>query len=130
IRANPTDPSPLQGLSKDDIVGDVLYGAIGVYFGEIDRMSTVSGRATAVVNYRMPSFGNFGVASTTVFSFGVPRAVRFGGVTIDVDRIVGAEIAKDANRDTVLKFRKSMGIQYSAQEHIVPAQLFADPGSS
>lgn len=129
IRANPTDPTPLQGLSKEDLAGDLLYGAIGVYFGAIDRMAQIAGKATGVVNHRMPSFGNFGIASTTVLSFGVPRSVRFAALAIDVDRIIGTEIANDASPETLLKFRKSIGTQYSAQEHVVPEQLFADPAA-
>jgi transglutaminase-like putative cysteine protease len=125
--ANPTDPAPLQGLTKDDFSGNVLYAGILSYMGAIDVAAQTTARTADVVTMRMPSFGNFGTLTSPRFTFGVPRSVLFSGVAMDVDRIVGAEVAKDNSSLKVVSFRRSVGGQYSALEHQIPEDLFTDP---
>jgi transglutaminase-like putative cysteine protease len=127
LSQSPTDPTPIDGVTKEQLVGDVLYGALQIYFGSINRIAHVTAKSLKVASYRMPSFGNFGISATTVLSFGVPRAVRFGAVGIDIDRIYSIDVAYDASDKALSQFRKTLGSQYSAQEHVVPEQLFADP---
>jgi hypothetical protein len=127
FRQNPSDPAPLLSLTKEELTGDVLYSGVLGYFAAIDAAATLNARNSGVVAYRMPSFGNFAIAAQTRLSFGVPRSVAFPGVQMDVDRIVGNEIAKDGNNATVVSFRRALGAQYSADEHLIPEQIFTDP---
>src|SRR5207253_3960709 len=58
--------------------------------------------------------------------FGAPKSVDFSGLQMDMDRIVGVDCAKDANAATLISFRKAIGGQYSAHEHLITEKLFTD----
>jgi len=75
---------------------------------------------------RMPSFGNFGTAVQVQFYFGFPRTVSSPALQMDIDRVIGSEVAKDADNATVGAFRRAIGNQYSAHEHLTPEAIFAD----
>jgi len=126
LQQNPTDLTPLRNISKEDLSGDLMYSSILSYFASINANGNLIARSSHVVTQRMPSFGNFGSVVQTRFSFGVPRSVGFPGVQMDVDRIIGVEVAKDANSATLVSFRRAIGGQYSAYEHLIPERLFTD----
>jgi hypothetical protein len=123
-QTNPNGPTPIQTLTKETLSGDLLYSAVLSYFAAIDTAAQVSARAARVNTLRMPSFGNFGVASQVRFYFGVPRAIGFPGLAMDIDRIFESTVAKDANPTTRTAFMRALGGQYSAHEHLIPEQLF------
>ena len=122
----PTSQTALQNVSNEDLVGNLMYSSVISYFASIDANGNASARSTNVVTQRMPSFGNFSTAAQTRFSFGVPRSVGFPGLQMDMDRIVGVDCAKDANAATLVSFRKAIGGQYSAHEHLITEKLFTD----
>jgi hypothetical protein len=124
FRQNPGDPTPVQTLTKEAISGDLLYSGVLSYFGAIDVMGQLMARRANVETQRMPSFGNFGTAAQVFFFFGVPRTTAFRGVQMDVDRVAGSEVSKDATPGVVAAFRKAAGIQYSALEHSMPERAF------
>ena len=124
FQANPSDPTPIQTLTREAISGDLLYSTLLSYFVAIDMAGKVAARSTGVETQRMPSFGNFGTASQVQFFFGLPRTIGFPAVQMDVDRVVGSEVAKDATGNPVLAFRRAVGAQYSAFEHLIPEQAF------
>jgi hypothetical protein len=126
LQTLPTNPSTLQDVSKEDLVGTLMYSTVISYFVAIDANGNASAHSTNVVTQRMPSLGNFGTAAETRLSFGVPRSVAFPGLQMDIDRIVGADSAKDANAATLVAFRKAIGGQYSAHEHLITEKLFTD----
>jgi transglutaminase-like putative cysteine protease len=125
-QANPADTSPLQTLTKETLSGDLLYSAVLSYFAAIDTAAQVSARSAKVNTLRMPSFGNFGVASQVRYYFGVPRAIGFPGLSMDIDRVFESAVANDANARTKIAFMRALGGQYSAHEHLIPEQLFKD----
>jgi transglutaminase-like putative cysteine protease len=122
--------SPPNAITKEAFAGELLYSGILAYFAAIDQAGSLGAKATGVISQRMPSYGNFGSIAQSQFSFGVPRSVRFSGLQIDVDRIVGADIAKNSEEMRLIAFRKTIGEQYSALEHQVPEQLFRSADST
>jgi hypothetical protein len=127
LQQMPTDQTTLRNVSKGDLVGDLMYSAAISYFASIDANGNASARAANVVTQRMPSFGNFGTAAQTQSSFGVPTRVGFSALQIDMDRVASVDVAKDANVATLVSFRKAIGGQYSAHEHLIIEKLFTDP---
>ncbi|MBI5910931.1 MAG: transglutaminase domain-containing protein [Betaproteobacteria bacterium] len=127
FQQNPADPSGIRSLTKEDMAGDFLYAAVLGYFASIDGSAQVFAKAAKVVTVRMPSFGNFGTGAKTQYYFGVPRNVSFPTVQMDVDRVFGTDVSMDGNPAAVVSFRKSLGGQYSAQEHAIPESLFTNP---
>jgi hypothetical protein len=132
FQQNRADPTPLQGMSKEDLTGDLLYGVIFTYFASIDAAAQMAARMSGTVTHRMPSYGNFGTTASPQLFFGVARSVRFPGLAMDVDRIIGIEIAKDANQAKLVAFRKAVGLAFSAHEHIIPQKTLgaASPQAS
>ena len=127
FQQNPGDPTPIRTLTKEAISGDLFYSGLLSYFAAIDTTGQLVARRANVETLRMPSFGNFGTASQVFFFFGVPRTIGFPGVQMDVDRVIGSEVAKGASPDAVVAFRRAAGAQYSALEHSIPEQVFRNP---
>ena len=126
--------SNLQSLqfngTKDDLTGDILYSAVLSYFVASSITSNISSRATGVVEYRKPSFGNFLTSAQTNYWFGIAKSVSFPGLVMDIQRYASMNVAKDNNPATTITYNKQIGMTYSANEHIIPEQFFtnlADP---
>jgi len=97
------------------------------YFAAIDAAGQMSASAAKVVTMRMPSLGNFGVATQVQLFFGLPRSIGFPALQMDIDRVVGSEVAQNADDAAAAGFRRAVGGQYSAHEHLIPEKLFTDP---
>ena len=129
LKQNFTDPSPIQSLTKETLSGDVLYSTVLSYFAAIDAAAQMSAGASKVVTIRMPSLGNFGVATQVQLFFGFPRFISFPALQMDIDRVVGSDVAQNADNAAVADFRRAVGGQYSAHEHLIPEKLFTDPSN-
>jgi hypothetical protein len=128
FQANPNDPTPIQGLTKEDLSGDLLQAGILGYFASVDGNDQLAARAgNQVVAYRLPSYGAFMAAAQPHYWFGIVRNVSFPGVVMDVDRITIHTEAKDADNQKRIAYIRQIGSAASAFEHAVPERLFADP---
>ena len=87
----------------------------------------MSARAASIVDYRKPSFGNFLANVQTSYWFGIPRKVTFPGLIMDINRYASMNVAKDNNPATAINYNKQMGMNYSANEHLIPEKLFTNP---
>lgn len=114
----------LSARDKEHLVGDVLYSAILNYFITIDRAAAAAATGLGIVTNRMPSFGNFGLGFTPSYLFGTPRSVAFTSFVIDVDRISGIEVSNNGSTPELLAFRRIVGQQFSAHEHLIPERFF------
>ena len=124
VLADPSDTTTLLSIGKEDLTGDLLYGTIFAYFAAINTTAETAARLGGGISYRMPSFGNFGVAARPSFFFGIVRSISFPTFQMDVDRILGIEVAKNGDANALLAMRRVLGQQYSANEHLIPEQLF------
>jgi hypothetical protein len=115
------------GLSKEDLVGDMLFTAITTYFAELDATDEISARTMNVIHYRAPSIGMFSLALDIKETFGMPTSAGPKGMMIDVDRIIQAVFSKDGSMDKVKQYMLSSGSLASTLEHAVPEQLFSTP---
>jgi hypothetical protein len=114
-------------LTKEDLSGDILYSAVLSYFAANQAASQVSSQAVGIVEYRKPSFGNFLASAKTLYWFGIPRNVAFPGVIMDINRYASMNVAKDNNPATAIDYNKLIGMNYSANEHLIPEKLFTNP---
>lgn len=127
FRLNPGDMTPLQGLTKEELTGDMLYAGIMGYFGNVDASDKFNERANSgVVTYRLPSYGRFFTVAQPRFLFGVVRSVGFPGFAMDVDFLRVQAEAKNDDRAVLLSFMRQIGAAGSAAEHAVTEQLFRD----
>ncbi len=113
------------GLTKDDIVGDILYTTIASYFAELDAADEIAARAMNIIRYRVPSVGMFSLALNINETFGMPTSAGPKGMMIDVDRIMQAVFSKDGNMNTVKRHMLASGANSSTLEHSIPEQLFS-----
>jgi hypothetical protein len=117
------------GLSKEDLVGDILFTTIASYFAELDLTDEISARTMNVIRYRAPSIGMFSLALNIKETFGVPTSAGPKGMIIDVDRIMQAVFSKDGSMEKVKRYMLSSGAISSTLEHAVPEQLFSTPAN-
>lgn len=121
--------SDTPGLSKEELVGDLFHAALMLYFAEIDVHTALASRTLGIVSFRAPSYGNFGLAASPRYIFGVVRELRIPGVQIDVDRIATIDVDKGYDPRRVITARQLSGTVFSALEHRIPEGIFSTSGS-
>ncbi len=114
-------------LTKENLVGDLLYTTISAYFAQLDMDDEVNAQLIGVVRYRAPSIGMFSLKMDVRGIFNVPTSAGSKGMMMDVDRIMQAVLSKDGNMDTVRAYMLKSGSNSSAQENTVPEQLYSRP---
>ncbi len=108
------DEAQLAGLTKHDLVGDLLYGTIFSYFALNNFQDEIAARSANVVTYRLPSYGTFSTSLQTRYWFGIPRNVSFAGLTMDVDRASSQRVSRSNNPAEALAFSQARGARMSA----------------
>ncbi|EDM46102.1 YD repeat protein [Marinobacter algicola DG893] len=127
LKLESRDSAQLAALSKQDVTGDLLHGTIMSYFAINDLQEEIQANSSNMVTYRLPSYGIFSTTLQPQYWFGVPRNTNFSGLTIDVDAVTFHGAAKDNDKQTRINFTRSSGTQWSANEHLVPEQVFSTP---
>jgi hypothetical protein len=119
------DAKNYTGLTKDDLIGDLLHNTIATYFAELDIMDEVAAQAMNIVRYRVPSVGMFSLVSNVKEIFGLPLSISSKGAMMDVDRIMQAAFSKDGNMDRVKQYMLASGERSSVLEQLIPEELFS-----
>jgi hypothetical protein len=78
----------LNGLTKDDILGDLLYTTALSYYAELDSLNFVSAKTIGVTAIRLPSENIFSFELKVNTFFGIPLSATSGGLAMDVDRLM------------------------------------------
>ena len=115
------------GLTKDDILGDLLYTTALSYYAELDAMNHVQAKTMGVVNIRLPSEADFSFELQVNKFMDIPMSVQAGGLVMDVARNINVVKSLDGDKDRKVQFLLSAGMNSSALEHSVPEQLFSTP---
>jgi hypothetical protein len=117
------------GLTKDELLGNLLYSTAMMYFAELDVMDHVQARGMNLRSVRIPSETVFKTSLAVQESFGVPTSASATGLAMDADRILSVDKAMDGDTGLKVRFLQSSGMNSSALEHSVPEQLWSTPGS-
>jgi len=112
-------------LTKQDLVGDLLYSTIFSYFALNNVQDDIAAKQANIINYRAPSYGIFKTNLQPSYWFGTPRDVKTTGLAMDVDHMSSYRVAKDNDPQVKVNFNKLTGNRYSAMEHLVPEQMFS-----
>jgi transglutaminase-like putative cysteine protease len=115
------------GLSKDDLIGNLLYTTALSYHAELGTMNFIAAKTMNVNAITLPSETIFSTQLKVVSMWGVPQSVGAGGLNMDADRLLNVVKAKDGNSVTARQYMLSNGMTSSALEHSVPEQLFSTP---
>jgi len=114
-------------LTKDDILGDLLYTTALSYHAELGVMNYVTAKTMGVMAITQPSETIFSFELKRTFAFGIPISVSSGGLAMDADRLLDLVKALDGNTEKPKQFFLTSGMNGSALEHSVPEQLFSTP---
>lgn len=76
------------------------------------------------------SFGTFSTNIQGIYSWGVLRNAKFGGMMMDIDRLGATCVDKDNKQSNVLAFTQQQGPRQSLNENQVPEMIFNDPNST
>jgi hypothetical protein len=114
-----------EGLTKDDLLGELLYTTAMMYDLRMDGYDTVLAHSLGVRNVRLPSEAVFKTDLSVADSFGVPILASASGLVMDADRILSIPKALDGSQRLKREFMRHSGINSSAFEHLVPEQLWS-----
>jgi Transglutaminase-like enzymes, putative cysteine proteases len=117
-------------MTKDDLIGDLLYATAVTYHAELGAMNCITARTMNVSAIALPSETIFATKLNVLTFWGIPRIVQPGGLNMDADYLMQVVKAKDGNSSTVRQYMLSSGMTSSALEHRVPEQLFSTTESS
>ena len=118
------------GMTKDDVLGSLLYTTAVSYYAEYDMMDQMQARMMGVAIARIPSDAIFSVSMNVSYMFGVATSISPAGLKMDVQRNLEITEAVDANNNNVIQYMLASGMNSSALENNVPEQLFSTPTNS
>ena len=118
------------GLTKDDILGDLLYTTVLSYFAELDTMDYVSAKTMGVLASRLPSAGRFFNALSIDYMWGTPVSASAGGLSMDIGLIRKLVKVPDGTKDKQIQFMLTSGLNSSVLEHYVPEMLLSTANNS
>jgi hypothetical protein len=116
-------------MTKDDLIGDLLYTTAMAYHAELGTMNYIAAKAMNVNAITVPSETIFATKLKVMMFWGIPRYITSGGLNMDADYLMQVVKAKDGNSETARQYMLSSGMTSSALEHSVPEQLFSTPDS-
>lgn len=115
------------GLTKEDMLGDLLYTTAMAYNAEMDVFDKIQARTMGVASIRVPSEAIFKTSLSVEESWGVPVSAGASGLTMDVDRLLSMVKGYDGDNSKKVEFLLTTGMQSSTLEHSVPEKLFSTP---
>ena len=106
----------------------MLQATVQSYFAINDAQDTIAEKqAQNIVANRYTSYGTFHTFVKPTMRYGVIFGGSFKGMQMDIDQIMYQAVSKDNSTEELKGFILSQGPRESANEHLVPEQLFDDP---
>jgi len=115
-----------EGLTKDGIIGDMLYAGALSYFAANDVNLKMLNKGKQALAYRQPSAGTFSTNLNPIYSFGVPRQVKMSGIMVDMDAVAQSLWSKNNDAQIANTIGQQVGMMTSALEHRIPEMLFSN----
>lgn len=115
------------GLTKDDILGDLLYTTALSYHAELEVMNQITAKTMGLVAITYPSETIFSFELKSNYYFGIPISVSPSGLAMDADRLITLVKSLDGDKEKPKQFMITAGMNGSALEHSLPEQLFSTP---
>jgi hypothetical protein len=122
-------PSQIDGLTRENLLGDIFYSGTLGYYTQFNSIARVIGIQQKGYHYLAAGYGSFGYEPNVDYVFGVPRTIKSGGVAMDIPilRISGMDSqTPDRKKD----FNMQIGLLSSTLEHITPEQIFNYDGGN
>lgn len=113
------------GLSKDDLIGDLLHTTAMAYHAELGSMNFIAAKTMNVSAITLPSETIFATKLKVLTLWGIPRWVQSGGLNMDADYLMQVVKPKDGNSESAKQYMLGSGATSSALEHSIPEQFFS-----
>ncbi|HAD04830.1 MAG TPA: transglutaminase, partial [Desulfuromonas sp.] len=113
------------GLTKDELVGDLLYTTALMYHAELGLTRTIAAKTAKVASVTWPSETIFKTDLNVDTVFGLPRSVSAGGLAMDADRLASVTTPLDGDNQKKINYLLQTGMISSVLEHSVPEQLIS-----
>jgi hypothetical protein len=120
----------LTDLTGEDLSGDLLYSTILSYFAALESAGRIAAKSAKAVEYAAPSYGRFQTSMNTLYWFGLPKAVTFPGLTMDVQAFRNLATVKSGDNKQNAAYTQLRGMQSSAFEHLVTEAFWADTNTT
>lgn len=124
------DNTQLATLTKHDLTGALLQVGVQSYFAINDVQDKIASSQANVIDHRFMSFGTFSSNLQPNSKYGFPLSVRFAGMMMDIDQLFSQTVARNNDRQQLIAYVASQGPHQSANEHLIPEQLFDDPSTN
>ena len=124
------DTAQLATLTKHDLTGALLQVGVQSYFALNDVQDKIASSQANVIDHRFMSFGTFSSNLQPNLRYGFPLSVKFAGMMMDIDQLFSQTVAKNNDRQQLIAYVASQGPRQSANEHLIPEQLFDDPNTN
>ena len=122
------DQVALQGLTKHDITGAMIQAGVQSYFAINQAQDTIAAKQHGnVIKQPFMSFGSFATYVHPTQRYGIIFGASPKGMQMDIDQIMYQAVSKNNSTEELKGFILSQGPHESANEHLVPEQLFDDP---
>ena len=119
----------LAALTREEILGDMMYAGSLSYFAQLQGQSEMAGLAAKAKTRLVASNGIFGYEPKVTYLYGVPRTISAGGIHLDIPMTMITRALNNDQQKTV-DFSVQVGTIGSALEHQVPEQMFnTDPNN-
>lgn len=113
-----SQPGQSNGVTRDELTGDLLHQTILAYFATTDANSAIFQRAAGVVEQRLPSIGRAVAQAIPDMTLGLVGNVSFPGVALDIDRLQTA-VAKQTDGLTPAAYTRQSNQRNVAYAHMV-----------
>ena len=117
------DDIQIGNLTREDILGDMVYSGNLGYFAQFTSMAEITGLLSRGNFSLLSGYGTFGYEPNVHYLFGFPRALRPGGIALDIVYAVGTQ-SESGNLNERKKFNIQIGTLASALEHAIPEHMF------
>ncbi len=123
------DQALLAGLSREDVMGDMMYAGTLGYYGEQQGLLNIMALANKVGQNIRTGHGIYGYEPKMTYLYGQPWVLSAGGIHVDLADLSASE-ALDGNYEKNKNYRLQSGMLGSSLEHMVPEQMFnTDPAN-
>ena len=119
----------LASLSREDILGDMMYAGSLSYFAQLQAQSQIAGLSAKALSRVVAANGVFGYEPKVTYLYGMPRTISAGGIHLDIP-MNSVTQSLDGDEEKTAQFVIQVGTTASALEHQVPEQMFnTDPAN-
>lgn len=118
------DVNQISSLSKDQIVGDILYSGELSYFSHFLAKTYLLSIPQGTMLNLLPSGGSYGYVPKVDYLFGLPNTVEPGAIEMDLNQLMVSSGILNGDISKKLLYTQQVGFLSSILEHFIPEQMF------